>query len=89
MVIKLPLELKQQLLERIIAYFEQERGEPIGWIAAENMLDFMLGELGPIVYNQALADARALVLDRMQQLEDGSVCPGETSPCQALMALLD
>lgn len=70
MVIKLPLELKQQLLERIIAYFEQERGEPIGWIAAENMLDFMLGELGPIVYNQALADARALVLDRMQQLED-------------------
>lgn len=31
-------------------------------LAAENLLDFMLEQLGPIIYNQAIGDARAVVM---------------------------
>ena len=68
--IKLPREQKKELVEQIKSYFEDERGEAMGGIAAEQTVDDMLAMLGPIIYNQALEDARKLLTERMMNLED-------------------
>lgn len=67
---KLPKEQKDQLIASIQQYFELERSETLGSIAAEQLLDFMIREIGPHVYNHAIHDARKTVLERMQTLED-------------------
>lgn len=58
------------MVDRVQDYFYKERSEEIGNLAAESMVDFMMKELGPVIYNQAIFDARKLVLERMQSLED-------------------
>ncbi|MBM7564724.1 DUF2164 domain-containing protein [Paenibacillus sacheonensis] len=68
--LKLPREEKENLIQSVQAYFEEERSESIGSIGAEALIDFMLKELGPYAYNQALADARKAIQDRAAQLED-------------------
>lgn len=70
MKLKLPREDKQALVEKVQQYFELERSETIGSIAAEQLLDMMINELGPHVYNQAIQDARKTVVERMQSIED-------------------
>jgi uncharacterized protein (DUF2164 family) len=69
-VIKLPKEQREILVENIRSHFEIERGESIGHLAADSLLDFFLKELAPSLYNEALKDCRALVTERMQSLED-------------------
>ncbi|WP_138752012.1 DUF2164 domain-containing protein [Paenibacillus sinopodophylli] len=70
LVMKLPKEQKEQLTARIQHYFELERSETIGSIAAEQLLEFVIQEIGPHLYNHAINDARKAVLERMQTLED-------------------
>lgn len=68
--IKLPREEKEELIARLQAYFEDERSESIGSLAAEQLLDFMIQELGPYLYNKGVADARILLNGKLAQLED-------------------
>jgi len=70
LMLKLPKEQKDQLISSIQQYFELERSETLGSIAAEQLLDFMIKEIGPHVYNHAIKDARKTVLERMQTMED-------------------
>lgn len=70
LAMKLPREQKEQLIQRMQQFFELERSETIGSIAAEQLLDFVIGEIGPHMYNHAINDARKVVLVRMQTLED-------------------
>ncbi|MNZ52132.1 hypothetical protein D3C78_699690 [compost metagenome] len=70
LMLKLPREQKDQLVERVQEFFELERSEMIGSVAAEQLLDYMIQELGPHIYNKAIADARQTVLERMHTLED-------------------
>lgn len=63
-------EEKVQIINRLKTFFEEERSETIGDLAAENLLDFMLKELGPYIYNRAVYDARQLVNQRFAQLEE-------------------
>lgn len=68
--LKIPREEKLQLIVSLQQFFEMERSEEIGELAAENLLDYMLKELSPYVYNQAIADARKVVEQQMLGLED-------------------
>ncbi|WP_310830573.1 DUF2164 domain-containing protein [Paenibacillus pedocola] len=68
--IKLPKEQRDLITENIRVYFEAERGETIGHLAADNLLEFFLKELGPAIYNGALSDCRTLAVQRMQSLEE-------------------
>lgn len=68
--IKLPREEKEEIIRSVQAYFEEERSESIGSISAEALIDYMLKELGPYMYNHAIADARKAMQDRAAQLED-------------------
>ncbi|WP_405104930.1 DUF2164 domain-containing protein [Paenibacillus sp. FSL K6-1217] len=68
--VKLPKEQREMITDNIRAYFEVERGETIGHLAADNLLEFFMKELGPAIYNGALSDCRTLALQRMQALEE-------------------
>ncbi|OAB37754.1 hypothetical protein PMSD_08610 [Paenibacillus macquariensis subsp. defensor] len=67
---KLPNEQREQSIQLIQQYFEEERGETIGDLAADGVLDFFMSHLAPIVYNQALSDSRHLVRQQMSSLEE-------------------
>ncbi|NBI27487.1 DUF2164 domain-containing protein [Chengkuizengella marina] len=67
---KLPKEQKDQMISNIQHYFSMERSEEIGNLAAENFLDFIMKELGPYIYNQAISDARMLINEKMVHIED-------------------
>jgi uncharacterized protein (DUF2164 family) len=58
------------MIKNVKAYFEEERSETIGDLGAEQFIDFMIKELGPYIYNKAVADARALINEKMTQIED-------------------
>lgn len=68
--IKIPKEQKQELIANVQDYYYSEFSDEIGELAAENLVDFMLKELSPYIYNQAIADARATVEQKMLSLEE-------------------
>jgi uncharacterized protein (DUF2164 family) len=70
MYIKLPKENKDQFIDKIKDYFYNERSEEIGDLAAENLLDFVLKEIGPYLYNQGVKDAKVMVEQKMMSLEE-------------------
>lgn len=70
LTVKLSREQKEPLVRRVQEYFQDERGEEIGDLAAEFFLDYMIQELGPVIYNQAIQDAVKLVGEKMVSLED-------------------
>lgn len=70
MVLKLPRELKTSLIHQIQAYFEMERSETIGELAAENLLDYVIGLVGPVIYNQAVEDVRSVVAELMERMDE-------------------
>ncbi|QGQ98114.1 DUF2164 domain-containing protein [Paenibacillus psychroresistens] len=70
MLKKLPFDQKKILIAKIQDYFEDEVGKTLGDIATENIINFMLQTLGPLVYNEALQDARSVVNERILSLED-------------------
>jgi uncharacterized protein (DUF2164 family) len=65
------LELtKQQRADAIASmqrYFE-ENLEPIGDMPAGLLLSFFLEEIGPVIYNQAIADAQTRLTQRVADL---------------------
>jgi uncharacterized protein (DUF2164 family) len=49
-------------------YFEENLPEPIGELPAGLLLNFFLEEVGPLVYNRAIADAQARLQQRVADL---------------------
>ena len=68
--IKLPKEQKEELTARLQDYYERERSETIGNLEAELLLDFMLSEFGPFIYNKAISDVRTFMNKKAEQIED-------------------
>ena len=65
---KLEKELKDQIIIHIQNYFLEERDEEIGNLSATLLMDFMIGQVGPAIYNQAIKDAHALVSKKIEDL---------------------
>ncbi len=59
--------LSKQVCDKATAsiqqYFERNLPEPIGELGATLLLNYFVEEIGPVIYNQAIADAQT----RMQQ----------------------
>lgn len=67
MAIELKDETRNEAIASIQMYFLEERQEEMGNIAAGALLDFLLEEVAPSIYNRGVRDAK----DRMQvQLMD-------------------
>lgn len=62
-------EKRTEALKNIIAFFQDERGEEIGLIAAGEILDFFLQTIGDDVYKKAVSDVKKLLKDRMDDLD--------------------
>ncbi len=61
---------KQQRTDAIASmqrYFE-ENLDPIGDMPAGLLLSFLLEEIGPVIYNQAIADAQTRLTQRVADL---------------------
>lgn len=59
MAIELTRQNRADAIKSLQRYFEENLPEPIGDLPAGMLLDFLLEEIGPLVYNQAINDAQA------------------------------
>lgn len=68
----LPLELSKEARADAIAsirrYFEENLSEPVGELAAGLLLNFFIEEIGPAIYNRAIADAQRRMEQRAADL---------------------
>ena len=69
MAIELSKEDRQQAIASIERYFRENMEEKIGNIAASGLLSFFLEEIGPSVYNKAVADAQERLQARLAELD--------------------
>jgi len=75
MDITLTKEQERELAGSIRRYLEEETGEDVGELKAALFLKFVLHEIGPVIYNRAIADARTFMAERLADLEN--VCFAE------------
>ncbi|WP_243382447.1 DUF2164 domain-containing protein [Geothrix alkalitolerans] len=70
MDIKLTPDTEKRLRGPIQRFVSEEYGVSLGDLGADTFLRFCLVELGPAIYNQAVADAQACVQERVSELSD-------------------
>lgn len=61
-------EKRQSAINELILFFEQERSEKIGVIAANQLIDFFLQSVGADIYNKGIDDAKASLNKRLEEL---------------------
>ncbi|AZB44428.1 DUF2164 domain-containing protein [Bacillus sp. FJAT-42376] len=69
-MIKLKKEAKADMISKLQDYLYKEWDEEIGDLAAEIFLEYIGNELGPYFYNQGVEDARALLNEKLLDLEE-------------------
>jgi uncharacterized protein (DUF2164 family) len=76
--ITIPDGARKLAIASIRQYFADELDQEIGDLKAALVLDYMLVELAPAVYNKAIADAKAFFDERAADL--GALCHHEEFP---------
>lgn len=71
MAITLSKDAQEHVISSIKRFFVEHMDEDIGDLKASLLLEFCLKEIGPSIYNQAIADAQAYMHDKVADL-DGS-----------------
>jgi uncharacterized protein (DUF2164 family) len=69
MTIEISKEATKEAITSIERYFQVNMEEKIGNIAAGALLEFFLKEVGPIIYNKAVADVQARLLLRIGEID--------------------
>ncbi|RYY78987.1 MAG: DUF2164 domain-containing protein [Comamonadaceae bacterium] len=69
MTIELPKDVQRQAVASIERYFRENMEEPIGNIAAGGLLGFFLEEIGPSIYNKAVADVQERLQARVSEID--------------------
>lgn len=69
MSIEISKEARAQAVQSIERYFKENMEEPIGNIAAGALLGFFVEEIGPLIYNQAVAKAQERLQERILELQ--------------------
>lgn len=69
MAIELPKEAHREAVASIERYFEQNMEERIGNIAAAALLNFFVEEIGPSIYNKAVADVQERLQQRILEID--------------------
>ncbi|MEI7690390.1 MAG: DUF2164 family protein [bacterium] len=62
-------DLKRKYLNDIIAFFQDIRGEEIGFLAAEEVLDFFTETMGEEIYRMAIKDSKKLLKERLEDID--------------------
>lgn len=66
--IELPKHLRTDAIRSLQRYFEENLSEPIGDLPAGLLLNYILEEIGPAIYNQGVADAQARIQVQLTDL---------------------
>ena len=69
MRIKLSDERKEDLLKTLTDFYREHFDEELSTYRAERLLNFFIKQLGPPIYNQAIADARAFMSEKLEDLD--------------------
>jgi uncharacterized protein (DUF2164 family) len=69
MTIELTKEDRTQAIASIERYFRENMEEKIGNVAAGGLLGFFLEEIGPAIYNKAVADVQEKLQARLSELD--------------------
>ena len=69
MTLEISKEARKEAIASIERYFEQNMDEPIGNIAAGGLLSFFIEEIGPLIYNKAVADVQERLQARIMELD--------------------
>ena len=72
MAVKLSEDRRTRLTLELQRFYRQEFDEELSPFRSDKLIDFFVGALGPHVYNQAVQDARAFMLRKLEDL-DGEV----------------
>jgi uncharacterized protein (DUF2164 family) len=67
-MIELSKQTRADAIASIQRYFQENMPEPIGDLAAGLLLNFFLEDIGPAIYNQAIADAQKRMQQRVSDL---------------------
>ena len=70
MTIELAKQTKTDAIASLKRYFEENMPEPLGDLPAGLLFDYILEEIGPALYNKAVADAQARLQQRVLDLTD-------------------
>jgi uncharacterized protein (DUF2164 family) len=68
MMIDISKEGRAEAIASIQRYFQENLPEPIGDLPAGLLLNFFLEEIGPAIYNRAIADAQVRLQLRISDL---------------------
>lgn len=68
MAIKIDQDAEKYLISAIKRFFAEDLEEEIGDLKAMQVLDFCLKEIGPSIYNRAIADAQAFIQEKTSDL---------------------
>ena len=69
MAIEIPKGKRTEVVASIQRYFEENMDEGISGLAAGVFLDFLLEELGPVVYNKAVFDVQEYLQSRVMEVD--------------------
>ena len=69
MTIELSREAKLQAVESIQRYSREFMDEPMGNVPAGALLAYFLEEIGPLVYNQGVADVQERLQARVSEVD--------------------
>ncbi len=79
MTVELGKEPRAHAIEWLQAYFDEKRDETLGNLEAAFLLDFFLEQIGPLIYNRAVADAQSLMQDKLIDIDGELFEPEPTS----------
>lgn len=69
MAIEIDKDARKEAIASIERYFEENMSQKIGNIAAGALLGFFLEEIGPLVYNQAVAEVQERLQARIMEVD--------------------
>ena len=75
MAIQLIKDHRQSLILSIKQYFREELDQDIADLKASLLLDFILKEFGPVIYNGTIADAQARMQEMVAELDGACYQP--------------
>jgi uncharacterized protein (DUF2164 family) len=75
MTIKLQKASEKDLLSAIQRFYSERMDDEIDDLKAMLLLDFVLREIGPSIYNQAIADAQSYFQEKVDDLSGARYVP--------------
>lgn len=64
---KLSKETKEDAIELLRTYLEEDLDMSIGHLQGDMLLDFILDKIGPSIYNQGISDIQKHMTDKVEE----------------------